>query len=139
MSRDGRLRRAAESVASFDLSAARERDLCNEAQLFDAWALALCTAALENGSIIALKQAKLRLAERFVDRRFVLERRHRGRSGSTRHLCVDFVFFNAFEHLAEAERALQPPVIEVTGVIQQAPPRARWDGLVFGTVDDEFE
>ncbi len=34
---------------------------------------------------------------------------------------------------------MQPPVIEVTRVVQRAAPRARWDGLVFGTIDDEFE
>jgi len=139
MSRDARLRRAAQATIDFDLTGSN-RDHCDEAYSLQLWATDVCRAAIAHGELVALKQAKLRLTERYFARRPLVQRRHRALSGRTDHICLHDVFVAAFEHLDEAEQNIRPPVIEVTRTIVSAPPRSSYDALFIGDVrDEEFE
>lgn len=138
MSRYDRLRRAAQA-ADIDLTGGAP-DLCEEAHALRVWAEDVCGGAIANGEIVALKQAKLRLTERYFARRSRVQRRHRSLSGRGDHVCMDEIFVAAFERLDEAEHDIRPPVIEVTRTIVAPSPRGRYDGILVGEVlDDEFE
>ena len=139
MSRYDRMRRAAQAAVDFDLTG-NAPDLCEEAHALQEWAEDVCRGAIAHGELVALKQAKLRLTERYFARRPRVQRRHRSLSGRGDHVCLDEVFVAAFERLDEAEYDIRPPVIEVTRTIVTPSPRGRYDGILVGEVlDEEFE
>lgn len=119
------------------------RGPCPFAVAFQAWIDALFERQLAGADLITLNQLKVHVQDRFFRFRSRVPREHQHEDGrEPDHWCLFAVFEKAIEELHRRELELAPPpLVPLPAPLSPPPPpRARFDGLLVGDLDDsEFD
>ena len=84
-----------------------DRTLCDHAKEFLSWiepviSSAKATSGSSREKVIAVRQAKLALLDRYFQHRNSVPKEHRNKIGDKRHTCIFAVFDKAYEVLRQA-------------------------------------